>query len=469
MTSADCSILIHEWETRGPANCDLLKGRFLDSSSGVKETVKQFKKNNFLVIRELRQGLEIEARSYVGRLRIGDLNLLILPKIKGESLIRLIRYAYGFRNLNLLSDSVHFTDQMGFEDLLICQLNSEVQDLIRRGIHRSYISKNERLSSPRGKINLTELVKDSGFISATIPCTHYPRITDTLLNQTLLAGLNLAASMASAIEIGRKSRQLASILQEGVTTVRLDRSTLSRAMSQLNRLTASYSSALKVIQLLVEAQGISLKGEITGYRLPGFLFDMNAVFQALLSRFLRENLDGYSVQDEYSLRDLMKYDPEFNPKCRQPPTPRPDYVITQNGKIKAVLDAKYRDLWQKPIPREMLYQLVIYAISHSKTPRSTILYPTMNNFAKEARIDISDLSYGNQIGQVCIRPVHMPTLLGLTIDHSSRGRTGRKALAIKLAFGADSRESTGWEGFTNIKNQRDVKRSNHRGSMPRKN
>lgn len=438
MTTVDRSISLHEWETLGPASCDFLRGRFLDGSSGIKKTVNQINEKNFLVIRELRHGLEIEASSYVGRLRIGDLNLSILPKIKGESLLRLVRYAYGFRKLHLLSDSVHFIDQMGFEDLLICQLNSEVEELIRRGIHRSYVSQNERLGSPRGKINLTELVKDSGFISATIPCIHYPRITDTLLNRTLLAGLNLAASMASVLELSRESRQLASMLQEGVTTVRLDGSTLSRAMNQLNRLTASYSSALKVIQLLIEAQGISLKGEMTGYSLPGFLFDMNAVFQALLSRFLRENLDGYSVQDEFGLRDLIKYNSEFNPQRRQPPTPRPDYVITQRGKIKAVLDAKYRDLWQKPIPREMLYQLVIYAISHSKTPRSTILYPTMNNFAKEARIDISDLSYGNQIGQVCIRPVHLPTLLDLTMDHSRRGQAGRKALASKLAFGADS-------------------------------
>ncbi len=439
MTSNTRSVSLIEWETLTPANCKDLKGFFLDGSLGVRNTIEQLAQSNLLGITELRQGLQVEAYSHVGRLRIGDLCLSIFPKFRGDSLLRLIRYAYGFRHLHIVSESNHFVDQCGFEDLLISQLNSEVQDLIHRGLLRSYVPQREHLGSPRGRIDINQLAKDGGIVSATIPCIHHPRITDTLLNRVLLGGLKIAAEMASVIELRRESRKLVSMMQEQVSTISLDATVLDRAMRQMNRLTVAYDSAFAIIRLLLEAKGISLQGRMTQYKLPGFLFDMNAFFQALLSRFLRENLEGHTVRDEYSLKEMMKYNTDFNPQKKHPPTPRPDYVIMDRGKIKVVLDAKYRDLWQKPIPREMLYQLVVYAISHSKNPRSTILYPTTDDSAKEARIDVADIIHGSHIGQVCIRPVNLSQLLELIMDTTVRGRKERRIFASKLAFGEDQK------------------------------
>ena len=177
-------------------------------------------------------------------------------------------------------------------------------------------------------------------------------------------------------------------MEEQVSTIRLDGVTLDRAIRQMNRLTSAYSPAMSIIRLLVEAQGVVLEGQTTTTTLPGFLFDMNAFFQALVSRFLRENLPGYTVRDEHGLKGMMRYNPKFNPQGRQSPTPRPDYVVTQQGAIRSILDAKYRDLWVKPLPREMLYQLVVYAICHEDCQQSSILYPTTDALAKESRIDV---------------------------------------------------------------------------------
>lgn len=436
MTATLRSISLCEWDTLGPSNCDQLKGFFPEGSSSVRNTIEQLSDRNLLGVKELRHGLEIQAFSFVGRVRIGDLCVSVLPKIRGESLLRLIRYAYGCRRLHVLSDSKHPVDQWGFEDFLISQLNNEVSHLIRRGLLRSYIPLRERLGSPRGRIDINQISLEGGVVSAAIPCIHHPRTTDTLLNRVLLGGLKVAASMASAIELRRESRQLALMMQEHVSAIQLNATVLDRAMRQLNRLTTAYDSGLAIIRLLIEAQGISLQGEMTSYQLPGFLFDMNAFFQALLSRFLRENLDGFTVRDEYSLKNMIRYNPEFNPQKSQPPTPRADYVIEQKGVIKAILDAKYRDLWRNPLPREMLYQLVIYAVSHAKNRSSTILYPSTDASAKEARIDVADVLYGRHIGQVCVRPVYIPGLLEAVSDKSAKGRSTRKKLAYSLAFGS---------------------------------
>ena len=223
---------------------------------------------------------------------------------------------------------------------------------------------------------------DGGTATATLPCLHHPRIEDTLLNRVLMAGLRLAATMASFVDLRRESRRLASLMEEQVSPIRLDGLMLDRAARLMNRLTTAYSPALSIIRLLVEAQGVVLEGQATTTMLPGFLFDMNAFFQALVSRFLRDNLPGYSVRDEHGLKGMMRYNPKFNPQRRQSPTPRPDYVVMQQGTIRSILDAKYRDLWENQLPREMLYQLGVYAISHRKQPQSSILYPTTDAKSK---------------------------------------------------------------------------------------
>ena len=85
----------------------------------------------------------------------------------------------------------------------------------------------------------------------------------------------------------------------------------------------------------------------------------------------------------------------------------------QRGTARAILDAKYRDLWEKQLPRDMLYQLVVYAISDQQRRKSSILYPTTDERAREARIDVTDPIIGRPLGQVCLRPVHLPTIVEL--------------------------------------------------------
>jgi 5-methylcytosine-specific restriction enzyme subunit McrC len=77
------------------------------------------------------------------------------------------------------------------------------------------------------------------------------------------------------------------------------------------------------------------------------------------------------------------------------------------GQTIAVLDAKYRDLWEQPLPREMLYQLALYALGRTGEQASAILYPTMEATAREQTIVIQEPVRGGERARVTLRPVNL--------------------------------------------------------------
>ena len=195
--------------------------------------------------------------------------------------------------------------------------------------------------------------------------------------------------------------------------------------------------------MLLNTQGAALTDETSDVAAAGFLFDMNRFFQALLSRFLGENLAGYEVQDERILRGVLSYDPGNNPRRCSTPRLRPDFLVLQNQRVVAVLDAKYRDLWERNLPREMLYQLALYAMGQESVERrATILYPTLDNAARQQVILVQDPLRGTAKAQVILRPVNLLTLDQLLRGKGLQSQRNRAEFAQRMAFGTPPDVST---------------------------
>jgi len=157
----------------------------------------------------------------------------------------------------------------------------------------------------------------------------------------------------------------------------------------------------------------------------------------LLSRFLHDYLPrDYIIRDEYRLKEMFAYVHGHNPRHSQTPTPRPDFAILQGAHLVALLDAKYRDLWENPLPREMLYQLSLYALSQPPGATATILYPTLDPTAREARIAIREPLTGGDRAYVVLRPVDLLYLNEvLTTFTREKQRRACQILAQQLALG----------------------------------
>ena len=233
-----------------------------------------------------------------------------------------------------------------------------------------------------------------------------------------------------------KLRRLAARFDPTMKRVRLDRTVLEQAWRNMDRRTSNYRPALILSGMLMDGKGLSLEGGGGRLELPGFLFDMNAFFQALISRLLRDHLDDAEILDEHRLHQVFYYDPAHNPLNRRGPVPRPDFVVRREHRTVAI-DAKYRDLWESALPREMLYQLAVYALSQSaNAPSAVILYPTLARGSREQVVVFQDVLHARTKARVILRPANLLVLAELLrAGPSPHAKRGLRALVQGLVGG----------------------------------
>jgi 5-methylcytosine-specific restriction enzyme subunit McrC len=423
-----------DWDQVGPAQDLRLKGCSLADdvqSRRLAETLR-----GRLDIREGYEGLEIASTSFVGRVEIGPLRIAITPKLPAMPLARLLRYAYGLRDVGVIEETRAPTTRYGLHDLLIALLAAEVEELLHRGLARRYVPLSEKLESPRGRLLIDQVMRQGGVREARLPCRHFERRADWHLNQVLRAGLETAAQMAEDRDLRRQTHQLSTMFGDVEPLARLDTGDIDRAERELTRLTAANRPALTIIRLLQDTLGLAFDSAQQSSRMPGFLFDMNIFFQRLLSRFLHDNLTSTRIADEVPIRNLFAYALDGNPRRRTAPAPRPDYALFGGDTLYGFLDAKYRDIWERGLPAEWLYQLSLYALA-SPSQVSVLLYASMAADARDERVEVRQPILWSNRGpaSVILRPVPLPYLAELLDpDRASGLAGGRQELADQFVI-----------------------------------
>jgi 5-methylcytosine-specific restriction enzyme subunit McrC len=426
-------IEMSEWMSVGPSQNPSLKGFSLRPDMRVAQLAETLRGK--LDLREGLDGLEITSTSFVGLVDLGPLRISVRPKLPNMPLAQLLRYAYGLRDVKVHGEAQSPTIRYGLHDLLISLLAEEVEELLHRGLSRRYVPLSADLENPRGRIVMNQIVRKGGVREAKLPCLYFERQTDWHLNRVLRSGLEIAAKMTEDRDLRFRLHRLSAMFYGVDFNAKLTADDVEWAQLSLTRLTAACQPALTLIGLLRNMLGLSFDSAQKPSRTPGFLFDMNIFFQRLLSRFLKDNLTDARIDDEQPFRDLFAYAPDANPRRRAAPAPRPDYAISRGNHLSGFLDAKYRDVWDKGLPAEWLYQLSIYALA-SPCNVSVLLYASMAATARDERIEVRQPVASPQgfSASVIIRPVPLKYLADiLNPANSLSSRLARSRLANQLA------------------------------------
>ncbi len=271
-------------------------------------------------------------------------------------------------------------------DLMAKVLVRSTQQLVKRGLHRDYVLRQERRTRLRGKLLVSENVKHRVFGSPALLCEFDELSADVLPNQILRATLDLLAAYPELDLKIRDELETVSGYFSDITPLTLQRRHFRRL--QLHRNMRHYRFVLDVCEF-IHAQVLP-ETSAGASRFRDFLRDeasMGTLFERFVFNFYRAEQTRYRVSSRM-------VDWCVDPTGSSPgglallPTMRTD-VCLESPDDKVVLDCKfYGDPFQwhhdtRKFRSGHLYQVVTYLKNLEHVPgwentRGMLLYPTVD-------------------------------------------------------------------------------------------
>lgn len=322
----------------------------------------------------LADGHDVTATSWIGNVRVGDLSLTIDPKVPVDRVLFLLSYALDPDAW----DSSKF--DYGRADRLLEAIAPGFLALMRRaleqGLRRGYRRRDEALQTVRGRVRFDEQLRRRHGRFPPAEVTYEEFTEDVPENRILLAAIErLGRLRPRSRNIRRGLRRLRSRFQ-GVSVV--DYAARELPEITFNRLNRHYRPAIRLARLILRDSMILR--EAGTIQSSSFLVDMNRVFENFAVVALRESLgatarafpQGSSGRPLWLDRDRKV-------------ALRPDLSWWQNGELVFVGDVKYKDLDERGVRSEDLYQVLAY-LEATGLRRGLLIYPGRSESRKTVTV-----------------------------------------------------------------------------------
>ena len=286
--------------------------------------------------------------STVGALEIGDMSVLIEPKIGIPKLLSLACYAISrFKPQDELFD---FPREYALPDVLALALAAAARQAFARGLLHGYRVEEEALFTVRGRIMFAEQLRSRYGIPLPVEVRYDEFTNDILANQLVRAAVYRLGRMRLRSQDARRQLGRIAGMLENVSPVEYSPKDVPEV--PFDRLDEHYRGVVTLSRLILQHGAFeSSRGAV---RASGFLMDMNAVFQEFVTVALREAL-AVSAQ-AFGERAISSLDRGGEVSLR------PDLVWRDGGRDRLFVgDAKYKKTsLATKVPNADLYQLLAY-------------------------------------------------------------------------------------------------------------
>jgi 5-methylcytosine-specific restriction enzyme subunit McrC len=291
-----------------------------------------------------RHRYRITAQGVAGVLLTPNLRVVIRPKIPKANLFLLLDPD---APPDLLTDMSE--DEPGSEaiDFLARRLADVMRARGAAGLHRGYVETSDRQPFLQGRLDVAAQARESASGRTKFHVTRDEFCADTAMHRLTKATAEAVVSSQLISPAVRYALRLAISAYADVTSLPLD-------LAALDSLTAEADRPLVDLCRLL-ARGLQpgeLAGEIAG---PAFLLDMERVFERYVERGLQANLPTDTLEAQ---REFVYHSPV--PPGQPSLIGRPDLVIRRDGKVRSILDAKWKSL-DGPPPAPDVHQAIAYA------------------------------------------------------------------------------------------------------------
>ena len=336
---------------------------------------------------------KIKFINYVGIIKINNLIIEILPKISLSNDIIKDREILVFMLSKCNKLSVDINELLNSNilnnsllDILAKVFSKKLLNELQKGLYREYVSKEEALSTIKGKTLISKSIKENTINKNKMNCKYDEFTEDNLFNAILKRAISVILFSIKNDDVKKELNIINNVLNYISDIYIPNNIILNYKLNRMNNRFLECFTLAKLI-LLNSSMDKSL-GKENGFSI---LFEMNYLYEEYIEVLLKEafNDTNISINTQEKSRYLL-----WNTlKERNEIALKPDIVIYKDNKAKIIIDTKWKSATidgKEVYTQGDIYQIYAYITTYEECQQCILLYPKTNENVKHSEWVLND-------------------------------------------------------------------------------